>query len=374
MTGAEVTDVWVDRVVPERLFAVGARRAGQDGGADPPVYAVYPSTDGGQSFAPAVYTGAPGEVVTGVETAASDPRLVYLTVEGPGRVPLVLRSADGGATWDRRDLSATLGAGNLRLVDVDPGNPERVFLMWRDILHGEQLALSEDGGRTATVCFPGVGDGRTFTTFVRTPSGALLLATDTNTTGGLFRSTDRGQTWAAVANPPSVRGFSVRGGLLYAGTDQFADGYAIAASADDGDTWSPVMRYDQVQAVPACARAACRQSCELLTPVLWTTEVCDAEVPAPAAVDGGAASDAARDVSDEDAGPDGPAAASDGGAAAPDGGAADGPDARPVARPGGGACACEMARRGTVADWPAALLAAGVAGWLLRRTDRGRSS
>jgi hypothetical protein len=270
---------------------------------------------------------------------------------------LLLRSADEGATWVPHDLSIVLGRGVLRLVAVDPEDPDRVFLMWRDVLLGENLALTEDGGATATVRFAGTGEGRTLTAFVRAPSGALLLATDTNSRGGLFRSTDRGMTYTEVPNPPQLRAFSVRGEMLYAGTDNFANGYAIATSADDGDTWTEVMRYQQVQAVPACVRATCGAQCEMLTPMLWPVGVCTADAP-PLPLDAAA--------------PD--ADVTDGGAvdAAPrDAGETGEPSGRPIKGGGGGGCGCAVSGAENHAfGWQ--LLAAIVAG--VTRTSRRQRS
>ena len=277
VSGQDIADVWVDRAVPDRLFAIGARCC-EAGGV---VHSVFPSLDGGQTFGPPVYVGAVGDRVTGVETSVSAPRVVYLTIEAGGNRPLLARSTDEGANWDRHDLSTLLGIGRLRLVDVDPADPDRVFLMWRDIRLGEQLVLTEDGGQTVAVTFPGDGGGRVLSAFARTASGALLLATNTNGVSGLFRSTDRGHTFVEVANAPQLRGFSVRGDVVFAATDNFVDGYAIGASTDDGATWRPVLRYDQVQAIPACLRATCQTDCQTLAPLLWTPDICSADAPPP---------------------------------------------------------------------------------------------
>jgi MYXO-CTERM domain-containing protein len=362
VTGQAISDFWVDRVVADRLFAIGAH-APPDGGTGV-VYSVFSSVNGGQTFGPPVYVGAPGDIVTGVETSVSEPRIVYLTVQVAGNRPTLLRSADEGATWEPHDLSAMLGPGALRLVAIDPHDPARVFLMWRDVRSGENLVLTEDGGATATVRFAGTGDGRTLTAFVRSPSGALLLATDTNTRGGLFRSTDRGTTFTEVPDAPQLRAFSVRGDLLYAGTDNFANGYAIATSADDGDTWTAVMHYQQVQAVPACVRSACRTQCEMLTPMLWGPEVCAADAPLPpsdAAVpdDGGMPDAGQLDVS----------STGEGGAGG--GRDASGPPTKIGKVGGGGGCGCVVARQGGGApEEPLGLVGGLVAIGFVRRRRR----
>ena len=73
------------------------------------------------------------------------------------------------------------------------------------------------------------------------PKGVLFAGTSG---GGIFRSTDRGDTWSPVNTGlhfepgegfVSVRAFAQKGGLLYAGTTG-----ALYASTDGGDTWHHV--------------------------------------------------------------------------------------------------------------------------------------
>ena len=155
-------------------------------------------------------------------------------------------------------------------------------------------------------------------------------------------------TFTEVPDPPQLRAFSVRGQVLYAGTDNFANGYAIATSADDGDTWTALMRYQQVQAVPACVRSLCRTQCELLTPKLWAADVCSADAPPPP-IDAAVAEDGGPPDADR---PD---------AAAPADRGTD--DANgPPNKGGGGGCGCALASPGGVTEEPRGPL--GVAGGL----------
>ena len=72
------------------------------------------------------------------------------------------------------------------------------------------------------------------------PKGVLFAGTSG---GGIFRSTDRGDTWAPVntglhfdsGRTLSIRAFAHNKGLLYAGASN-----ALYASTDGGDTWSQV--------------------------------------------------------------------------------------------------------------------------------------
>lgn len=72
------------------------------------------------------------------------------------------------------------------------------------------------------------------------PKGVLFAGTSG---GGIFRSTDRGDTWAPVktglrfepGEGLSIRAFAHKGGLIYAGAPD-----ALYASTDSGDTWHQV--------------------------------------------------------------------------------------------------------------------------------------
>ena len=73
--------------------------------------------------------GAPGDLVTGLEIAASDPMTIDLALSrGAAAAPTLARSIDGGATWQLADLTAALGGGQVRIVAIDPSDDDRVWL------------------------------------------------------------------------------------------------------------------------------------------------------------------------------------------------------------------------------------------------------
>jgi len=162
LSGPGVTDAFVDPTNGSRVLAIGLT-AGS--------YAVYQSTDGGATFAPPFYTAPAGYAITGVESARSDPQVIYLAMMSPQTSPQLARSADGGAHFELRDLGATLGRGQLRIVAVDPDERDRVLLRFLGA-DDQALALTTDGG--AVVTRPVVITG-TFTSFVQLPSGTLLV-------------------------------------------------------------------------------------------------------------------------------------------------------------------------------------------------------
>jgi hypothetical protein len=269
LTGQGVTDAFVDPGNGNRVLAVGLTSS---------IYSVYESAVGGMSFAPALYTAPANTAINSVEIARSDPMTVYLAMTSPTTAPLLARSRDGGAHFEVHDLEASLGRGLLRIIAIDPEDPDRVLLRF-NAANDQAIALTTDGGMTATR--PVVVNGN-FTSFVRTPSGTLLVGgmVDFAVVPAIYRSRDRGASFERLPTSPSVRALSQRDGVVYAATDNFNDGYALGTSTDEGDSWQPLLRYDQVRAIIPCLKSRCQATCQTEVDLgLWPLEVCSADAP-----------------------------------------------------------------------------------------------
>ncbi|MEO0346626.1 MAG: glycosyl hydrolase [Pseudomonadota bacterium] len=159
---------------------------------------LYRSTDGGDTWEE-LTEGLPetdlGRIA--VTVAASDPNIVYATVESENTA--LYRSEDGGDTWAAKDDS-----GNIQLrpfyfgeLVVDPNDPERVYKP------GFSLTVSTDGGESFSGMF-----GAGFSVSIHPDHHALwinpanprqlVLGTD----GGVYISEDKGFHWRHVANLP----------------------------------------------------------------------------------------------------------------------------------------------------------------------------
>lgn len=238
------TDVFPDPTDPARVFAIGSTVV-EDVGA---VSAVFVSADGGATFGPPVTWAPPGAFLTGVESARSDPATVTVSMYGaPAQHAALSISHDGCANWETVDLSDSLGTAIVRIAAVDPEDPARVFLRVQDGTGGDRLAIVQDGG--ARVQVPLTLNGP-MTAFLRRSDGALIVGTQAE--AGAFISVDDGATFAPWPNAPHLRALGEREGLLYAVGDNFADGFAVAVSADQGTTWEPLMRYRDLRGVLAC--------------------------------------------------------------------------------------------------------------------------
>jgi uncharacterized membrane protein YgcG len=184
------------------------------------------------------------------------------------------------------DLSAGLGPGLPRIIAVDPDDPDTVLLRWSSVSGGEAIAVTRDGGATATKT---LSTPFTFTAFARMPDGALVIGGVAAVTpaqrSALFVSHDGGASFVRNDAVPSIFALAQRDGVLYAATDNFGDGYALGASADEGANWQPVVRFDQIGSIMACLRASpvCQASCQALAGagvgspgMIWDPAVCSA--------------------------------------------------------------------------------------------------
>ena len=289
-TGA--VDAFVDPTNANRVLAVVATSG--DAGS---VYTVVESADAGSTFPQLRYTAAAGDHITGVEIARSDPQTVYLTLtSGTTYVPKVAVTSNGGGSWTLHDLSGSLAAGtySIRLVSVDPSNPQKLILRVGGGA-GEALAISMDGGASAAT--PLTFAGGVFTAFARMPSGSLIAGGVVGSTNVGYRSTDGGATFPQLpAVPFSFKAMSARGTTLYAALDNMSDAFAIETSPDEGMTWRPLMRFNKdvdggatgyIQAIQSCVMSYCQDDCDSRSSAdLFSADVCSAAVM-PDPIDGG---------------------------------------------------------------------------------------
>jgi hypothetical protein len=269
-------DAFVDPSDGNHLLAVAATFGG-----GPPAYTVLESRDGGATFGAPIYTGAPGDLITGVEIAASDPASIVLALSQAGTfAPVLVRSRDGGQTWQTSDLTAAVGSGTqVRIVAVDPTDPDQVDLRALEISGDALVLVGPDGAlRAPPLTFP---NGQ-LTAFTRTAAGSILAAGLTASAPVLYRSTDAGNSFAAVPGAPSMLALAARGALLYAATDSSVEPYAQASSDDDGLTWAPGLAFSNIAAILPCLASACQADCQMrAAQKQWPAAMCAAAPAAP---------------------------------------------------------------------------------------------
>jgi hypothetical protein len=301
-SGATVSDLFPDPTNANRVLAVVAIAV--DGGAI--AYQILQSTDAGTTFATQpLYAAASGDEISGVEISRSSPTTIYLTLtSGTTHAPKIAQSTNNGSSWQLHDLTSHLPPGTnfIRLIEVDPTNPQKVFLRIRSPGDGgtmEGVAVTTDGGSTAStpLSFP----GGILSAYARMASGTIVLGGVVGTTNVAYTSIDDGVSFQSINTPqPRFRALSSRGDLLYAVADNAADGYAIGTSTDVGQTWTPLMAYEDIQAITTCLKATCQSDCLLRAGNgQWSSDMC-AAAAMPLPVDGGA--DGGSIVAGHDAG------------------------------------------------------------------------
>jgi hypothetical protein len=153
------------------------------------------SFDGGQTWQDAPLPGA--SVCSGGTTQrASDPWLAFapngdlyatvLTVTGQGSPVnvVVIKSTDGGLTWQPPVAIPNSSGADKESIMTDPSNPQNVYVVWTGA-----YSRSTNGGQTfAPAQSLPTGSG---SQIVVLPDGTLVDSDGCE----VFRSTDHGQTW-----------------------------------------------------------------------------------------------------------------------------------------------------------------------------------
>jgi MYXO-CTERM domain-containing protein len=278
-----VTDVFADPVDPDRVLVLGAF---VDAAAEAR-NALFVSTDGGATYGAPVYVSPPDWTLASVETAAADPRRIYLTAyhaTAGVATTRILRSGDGGQTFAELDVSAAVGNRVVRIAAVDPVDPDKLYLRLTGTGGSDDaIAVSADAGANVTVTLMA---GGLLTALIPRGNGEILVSALDLVGGTLYRSTDGGAAFSPLPATLGIRAMAERGGTLYVAADDVADGFALGASIDGGATFEPVLRFDQVSGVRRCGTlaTACAATCEMLVRLqTFAASACPA-----ASADGGA--------------------------------------------------------------------------------------
>ncbi|HEY7372550.1 MAG TPA: hypothetical protein VIF57_10360, partial [Polyangia bacterium] len=253
-SNASMLDAFPDPTNVNRVLAVAVPVS--DAGV---LYEVIESSDGGTTFGPTRYTAASGDVITGVEIARASPQTVYVSINsGTAIAPKLVRTTNGGTSWQPEDLSAKLPTKTtlIRIVAVDPTNADRVFLRTHSPA-GDTFSVAVAGASGFTVTTPVPFPGGILSAYARLANGTIVIAGVVGVDNVAYRSTDSGATFQQLPAPPNVRALSARGSTLYVVADDVADGYAVGTSVDQGQSWQALMSYDQIAAIQACVKTMC---------------------------------------------------------------------------------------------------------------------
>jgi hypothetical protein len=278
---------WSGAPAPLAERLVTAVTVGSDGtiyaGAADPVLGsgIFKSIDDGASFQP---TGAIGQMFDWFDTlevAPGDSQRVYATgyrvQSGLPRRSLMLRSVDGGQTWESLSTAAFMGTdqSEIKIGAISPIDPDVVFVRVTLVASTIQEAIY----RTSNWTNPLSDGGPTWTKVLELPaylpgvevrqSGEVLVAA---TSMGVYRSTNGGITFETVPGPVYESSCLVERpidqSLWMCANQNPPDRLALGSTADPTTgTWTARVRYDEIDGPVRCqAGTPQHDECEV---ALW---------------------------------------------------------------------------------------------------------
>lgn len=167
-----------------------------------------------------------------IDVAPSDPSRVYLTgfrVEGDAYVGTFGRSDDGGVTFDLAPIDGTDASSGPFLAAVDPFDADVLYV--RTTGDGGRILRSSDGGATWEPIFQGTG---TLLGFALSPDGEQIVV------GGERDAVHRGPAaggeivQVSELYPRCLGWFE---GTVYACASEANDGFTVGRSLDEGETF-----------------------------------------------------------------------------------------------------------------------------------------
>ncbi|MBA3395937.1 MAG: exo-alpha-sialidase [Deltaproteobacteria bacterium] len=241
-----IANLWVDAIDigPTGDVWVATAESGQPND-------VYRSTDNGITFTKAGLSSATVWWKS-LAVAPSDAMQIYVTgyqVANPAPAAHLFTTADGGAAWTEITLTDVAFAPTpiVMVAAVDPTDPQILFLRSVGANNtGDRLYRSADAGVTFTEVLATdlpIADVVIRDTAVHVVAGA----------GGVFRSDDRGVTFAPVAGSPQLGCLAKRSdGTLVGCAPNWDPDFMAVGRSSDAAQWQKIFRFVELAGPVTC--------------------------------------------------------------------------------------------------------------------------
>ena len=215
---------------------------------------LYKSTDDGKTFPITAMPAPAGVWWDTIAAAPSDPMRVYATGYHftTTRMFDVFRSIDGGVSYTPMQLTGVTTTANseIFIVGVSPQNPDELYIRvtFQTInAISEAVYVSTNAGDSWTK----IRDETATLSFLLRANGDLVIAT--KTAAVVSRAPSGGATWEALPSPPHINCLVENAaGEVWACTDNYGTEAAGAMKTTDLVTWTPVLRYQDIQGPLDC--------------------------------------------------------------------------------------------------------------------------
>jgi photosystem II stability/assembly factor-like uncharacterized protein len=168
-----------------------------------------------------------------IEVARARPERMYVVGFDGTFQSTLLASDDRGQTWTARPISP-YGALPMYLSAIDPVNPDVLYVRVDDGL-SDHLIVSRDGGQSFADVLTIASD---MLGFALSPDGSKVAAGGPG--AGLFVASSADLQFNPAAAVGSLRCLTWADAGLFACAQESIDGWTVAASTDDGQSFEPL--------------------------------------------------------------------------------------------------------------------------------------
>jgi hypothetical protein len=168
-----------------------------------------------------------------IEVARSRPERMYVVGFDGAFQSTLLASDNRGQTWAARPISP-YGTLPMYLSAIDPNNPDVLYVRVDDGI-SDHLLVSRDGGQSFADVLTISGD---MLGFALSPDGSKVAAGGPG--AGLFVASSADLQFNPAAAVGSLRCLTWASAGLFACAQESIDGWTVAASTDDGQSFEPL--------------------------------------------------------------------------------------------------------------------------------------